>query len=264
MRFKNINPYLTSLLLLCVLTLTQCTEGFEELNVDPKNPAASTPALLLNSVIQRVPTSQNGNNSLYIQNHHTFDWSQLSATDLDADFEVEVNVRGIESVWQNYYHALRDLEAIQANFDEINSGPNAELNVNRQAIIDILHAFLTLRTTDLYGDMPYSEAGKGRDANPQIFRPAYDTQESIYRDALRKLENASNTIDLNKQAPNGQDYYTFGIGETIFKQQHVEMAKTSHYHVVALRHSNFRCGSGRGRSNRGDGAFREPPFARKR
>ena len=217
MRFKNINIYKLFSLLVGLSLLTQCTDDFEDLNADPKNPAASTPGLLFNSVVRKIPISGNGNNALYIQNHHTYDWSQLSATDLDAEFEVEVNVRGIESVWNNYFAALRDIEAIQTSFDEINSGPNASLNVNRQAILDIVHALMTLRTTDLYGDIPYSQAGKGQDAGEQILRPAYDTQESIYRDAIRKLENASNMIVTEKKAPDGQPYFTFGIGETIFK-----------------------------------------------
>lgn len=204
------------LLLSGIMIFTQCTEDFEALNLDPKNPAVSTPALLFNSVVRKLPASGNGNNSLYIQNHHTYDWSQLSGTDLDADFEVEVNVRGIESVWGNYFGTLRDIEAISTTFDEIDAGPNGYLNVNRRAILNIISAFMALRTTDLYGDMPYSQAGQGQNATEQILRPAYDTQEAVYRDALAKLESASSSIDVNKKASDGQNYFTFGIGETIF------------------------------------------------
>ena len=166
--------------------------------------------------MRSIPISQNGNNALYIQNHHTYDWSQLSATDLDSEFEVEVNVRGIESVWNKYFGTLRDIQAIQTTFDEINGGPSANLNVNRQAIVDIVHALLTLRTTDLYGDIPYDEAGLGQSTTNQIFRPTYTGQELIYRDALRKLENASSSITLEERAADGQAYFTFGIGETVF------------------------------------------------
>ncbi len=212
----NINFLKCGLLLCAGLVLVQCTDDFEALNQDPKNPAVATPSLLFNSVVRSLPISINGNNALYIENHHTYDWSQLSATDLDADFEVEVNVRGIESVWGNYYNAIRDLEAIQVAFDEINSGPNAHLNVNRQAIVDIVSAWLALRTTDLYGDMPYFQAGQGQNAEEQIFRPRYDTQESIYRDALAKLENASNSINLDDKAADGQSFFNFGSEETVF------------------------------------------------
>ena len=211
-----LNIKLIGLAAVSVLLLVMCTDDFEELNIDPKNPAVATPSLLFNSVVRSLPVSINGNNALYIENHHTYDWSQLSATDLDADFEVEVNVRGIESVWGNYFGTLRDLEAIQRSFNEINTGPNAHLNVNRQAIVDIVRAWFSLRTSDIYGDIPYAEAGKGQDAENQILRPVYDTQESIYRDALSKLENASSSIDLSDKASDGQSFFNFGSEETVF------------------------------------------------
>ncbi len=218
----KVNIRLVSLLFLIGLCFLQCTDDFEALNEDPKNPAAATPSLLFNSVVRSLPISINGNNALYIENHHTYDWSQLSATDLDSEFEVEVNVRGIESVWSNYFSTLRDLEAIQVTFNEINSGPNAHLNVNRQAIIDVVHAWFSLRTTDLYGDIPYAQAGKGQDAENQILRPVYDSQESIYRDALSKLEKASTSFDLNDKASDGQSFFNFGGEETVFSN---DMAK---------------------------------------
>ncbi len=45
--------------------------------------------------------------------------------------------------------------------------------------------------TDLYGNVPYSEANKGVDG---IFFPKYDDQESIYKDMLAKLEAAAQAI----------------------------------------------------------------------
>ncbi len=45
--------------------------------------------------------------------------------------------------------------------------------------------------TDLYGNVPYSEANKGFEG---IFFPVYDSQESIYSDMLLKLEAAANSI----------------------------------------------------------------------
>ena len=45
--------------------------------------------------------------------------------------------------------------------------------------------------TDLYGNVPYTEANKGVDG---IFFPKYDSQELIYKDMLAKLETAANSI----------------------------------------------------------------------
>jgi len=45
--------------------------------------------------------------------------------------------------------------------------------------------------TDLYGNVPYTEANRGVDG---IFFPKYDEQELIYKDMLAKLEAAANAI----------------------------------------------------------------------
>ncbi len=223
------------LLLVFAFTQIQCTDDFEDLNKDPFNPESSTPALLFNSISRQIPLRGSGDNVLYIQNHHSYDWAQLSASDLDEDFEVEVNVRGIESIWRSYYNSMRDIRAIEVDFDEIDAGPNGYLNVNRRAILDIVSALMTLRTTDLYGDMPYTDAGQGKNASEQIFRPRYDSQESIYRDALAKLENASKTIDIANNAPDGQSYFKYGKGETIFNSDMTKWQKLAN--TLILRYA---------------------------
>ena len=47
----------------------------------------------------------------------------------------------------------------------------------------ILKARTFLRMTDLWGDIPYSEAFTGTNITP-----AYDTQESIYTDLISELK----------------------------------------------------------------------------
>ncbi len=49
------------------------------------------------------------------------------------------------------------------------------------------------RLTDLYGDIPYTEAG----LDVTNSTPVYDTQQSIYADFVSELTNAANNIDVN-------------------------------------------------------------------
>ena len=53
-------------------------------------------------------------------------------------------------------------------------------------------AFSTL--TDLFGDVPFSEATQGEDGN---FTPTYDAQQDIYTGILADLERANNIINPN-------------------------------------------------------------------
>ena len=65
-------------------------------------------------------------------------------------------------------------------------------------MVRILRAFLFHRMTDLYGDVPYSEAGLGYiDRNGY---PKYDTQEVIYKDMLKELQEATAALEGKKSS----------------------------------------------------------------
>ena len=53
---------------------------------------------------------------------------------------------------------------------------------------DIIRSYAFQRATDLYDDMPYSEAGG---AFQELFYPKYDTQEEIYMNIMETLKNAA-------------------------------------------------------------------------
>lgn len=65
----------------------------------------------------------------------------------------------------------------------------------------IMRALIFHRLTDIYGDVPYSEAGLGFYAS--IYTPAYDTQESIYKDMLKELDAAANGFDAGADQLSG-------------------------------------------------------------
>ena len=66
--------------------------------------------------------------------------------------------------------------------------------------------------TDIYGDVPYSEAGKGFLEGK--FTPRYDTQEEIYNDFFLELSSAVASFDASK------DRIT---GDVIYKGDHCRM-----------------------------------------
>lgn len=67
------------------------------------------------------------------------------------------------------------------------------------------------RLTDMYGDVPYSEAAKGFiEGN---FRPAYDAQETIYADMLAKLESAAGALNAGGDAVTGDIIFGGDVGK---------------------------------------------------
>jgi hypothetical protein len=71
--------------------------------------------------------------------------------------------------------------------------------VNYTNIGRIIKVYLAHQLTDLYGDVPYSEAGKGYSA--QILTPKYDKQQDIYMDMFKELDEACAALDATKMLP---------------------------------------------------------------
>jgi len=70
----------------------------------------------------------------------------------------------------------------------------------------VLRVYAASRMTDLYGDVPYSEAGR-----PALYSyPVYDTQESIYKDMLNELNDAQSHLSSGTAVMGKQDLYFNG------------------------------------------------------
>lgn len=104
------------------------------------------------------------------------------------------NVSYIGDRWGKYYFTLghyREMEKLLGDVDEINKyGYELILNLGKAITI---HE--TQKATDLWGDLPYSEAGFARNADGQVLFPAYDSQESIYVSMLADLKSIADFLN---------------------------------------------------------------------
>jgi len=91
-----------------------------------------------------------------------------------------------------YTRALKNLSEVIRQTDPT-EGANPEMT-NARNIARILRVVNMHRMTDLYGDVPYSEANKGLDG---IFKPKYDAQKDIYTDMLKELDEAVNGLSAS-------------------------------------------------------------------
>ncbi len=101
-----------------------------------------------------------------------------------------------------------ETEMLGVPFNDIYSGPikniqeminltqNEESLSNTYAVGLIWKSFLFHRLTDLYGDIPYSEAGNGY--YTQNYYPKYDAQEDVYKGIITEIEKALSIFDINK------------------------------------------------------------------
>jgi hypothetical protein len=74
-------------------------------------------------------------------------------------------------------------------------------NANQIAVARTLRAYVYMHLTDVVGMIPYSEANKALEGN---FRPVYDTQQSIYTDLNKELEESYTQLD--ESSPLNSDY----------------------------------------------------------
>lgn len=89
--------------------------------------------------------------------------------------------------WDRMYpNGIRDVIDLMENWKG-NETFYAEYQMAR-----IMKVLLFHRMTDLYGDVPYSQAGQGYYQSNGY--PKYDTQESIYFDMLKELQEAATNL----------------------------------------------------------------------
>lgn len=82
-------------------------------------------------------------------------------------------------------------------------------DVNVNAAATILRIFDLHRMTDLYGDIPYFQAGRGLQGEENWF-PAYDNQRDIYFDMVDQLKAARDKFDPSARALGVQDFIYAG------------------------------------------------------
>ena len=192
---------LTFFALSLVLSSCEFDKGFEEMNVNPAKAPQINVANKFASAVLKTSGSryENWRASLIYQSVMIQHFSSTAGYwSGDRYFR---NDGYATSLWDQYYpNAVKEIEDIKAQLTlEENTG--SEMGMTR-----ILRVYIYSRLTDLHGDIPYSEAGQGYTNG--ILKPKYDTQESIYMDFLKELEEAVAQIGSST---------TMGKGDLVFQ-----------------------------------------------
>lgn len=153
---------------------------FEDTNVDPSNPIDAPINTLLSTAEARMAYFLGGDiaryNALFTQHfggtnrqHLTYSRYIFDGSNTDATWD------------QMYGGAFQDLQvALEKAQEEGQASPHYS------GVTKVLLAVFIGNMSDLFGNVPYSEAGLG-DEN---FTPAYDTRDEIYASIHQLLEEA--------------------------------------------------------------------------
>ncbi|WP_163399823.1 SusD/RagB family nutrient-binding outer membrane lipoprotein [Flavobacterium fluviatile] len=201
MKFKKI-----ILAIAILLTTVGCTENFDELEKDPVALSANPAGQL---TFTQLCMSGDGYyqwraNLIYsggFVQHYAGAWN---VTEFGSKFKK--NDDYATAIWRNGY--ANELKNVVDILDKTSGNPAL---VNMNAVAKIMKVMVAQRITDLYGDIPYSQAGKG--FSQGIVTPKYDTQEEVYTAFFSELDEAYNQLNADGGAIKGDLFYNGNIAK---------------------------------------------------
>lgn len=203
---RHLTKYIyCSLMMLCIIATQSCTKNFDTLNVNPDASSKAVPqyiftkaqydgtARMLDLLLGTMQYTTSFNDVAGFGSKYVLSQSPQSAAAFTNAYPNEIN------------ELVEVLKAVGTDASQ----------VNLQAEARIWKVYCFSRLTDLYGDIPYSQAAQGY--NQAIYKPAYDAQKDIYADLLKELDQAAQSLDAAKT--------TFGSADLIYGGNTVKWKK---------------------------------------
>ncbi|MFC0774930.1 SusD/RagB family nutrient-binding outer membrane lipoprotein [Terrimonas alba] len=139
---------------------------------NPNEPSAATPALLLTNI------------SISVFN---YDPTQPAYASRQLTYYERGN-SAVDYSWTSSSYANFDILRQVMKMDELAQQTGEE---NYRGLAKFFRAVLFTQMTEIFGDIPYSDALKALEGNT---KPKYDTQEDVYVGILQELEEANNIL----------------------------------------------------------------------
>lgn len=181
------NKYTTAkavLLVLGFLSIFSCS-NFEDVNTDPARASETLPEYLLSNA------QKSAADGIYHKYYNARQGMQLAQYWTGTDKTGESRYLFIDDgLWSNLYSGpLADLQELLLYYE---NHPESK-NESMIAVVEILKAWIFHNLTDVYMDIPYSQALKGNEFVQPVFDPAPEIYKSL-------LANLSSQIDVMQQS----------------------------------------------------------------
>lgn len=181
---KKIYSIISLATALCLLLLFSCKK-YSAYQNNPNSPSTALPSLLLTNICITV-----------------FDYDPTGPA--YASRQLTYYERGNSSVdysWTSNDFSKFDVLRQVMKMDELATQTGEE---NYHGLAKFFRAVLFDQLTEIYGDIPYSDALKALDGN---IKPVYDKQEDVYAGILNELEEANSLLDDSKGNIGGDIIY---------------------------------------------------------
>ena len=187
-------------LALCICVLQSCDKNFKETNTNPDAVANPTPAYIFSKALYDGAANSGNTETLLL-----------------GTMQYTTSYNDVEGFGSKYVAARLDLtmgvfnnsfpKQINEIGEVIKVVKDDPTRINLYAIARIWKVYCFSRITDLYGDIPYTQAAQGY--NEANYQPTYDAQKDIYADMLKELDEAAKSLD-----PSNTN--TFGSADLIY------------------------------------------------
>ncbi len=194
---KKLNVKILALVIIVMLFSTSCSNWIDHgINIDPDAPADVPMYLLLPAIQQSMGYNLEGNNTVRTTNI----WmQQFDGVDRQSFTEAryQLTPADVDNVWTSIYEEMlmNSTILIKKAQSEVSKSPNFE------GVAQVLMATTLGITTDLFGDIPYSDAFQGSE---NVLKPTYDSQQDVYTaifglldDAIVNLNETNNVFDIS-------------------------------------------------------------------
>jgi len=177
-----------------IFMFSACTNNFEDINTNPNHPPTSDVNYIFNYVIKEgageygYPTTYNYS---FVQ-RWIMQTSVVYGNSTMPPYTLFDDTR-ITNLWNYFYSDL----LLNCHLLEKETSDNPDL-LNKHQVARIWKVYCFHRVTDLWGDVPYSDAWKFiQEYSDETISPKYDPQEEIYQDMISVLKDAAEKIDVS-------------------------------------------------------------------
>jgi hypothetical protein len=181
-RLRRVAP-----LLAAALGAAACNDNLTDINVNPNRPITAPAPYVLSSGQNNAVRRALGTD---FHMNLTALWAQQFAKiQYINEDRYDIRPGTVTAHWSGFYTGPL------ADFNEVMRQGVEQERPNYTAIGDIMSVWTWHQVTDVWGDIPYSEALKGSIADGNEVTPVYDTQQSIYVSLLSRLATSQAALD---------------------------------------------------------------------
>ncbi|MES2277214.1 MAG: SusD/RagB family nutrient-binding outer membrane lipoprotein [Bacteroidota bacterium] len=195
----------------CIILVSSCNKGFEQLNINPNNPTELDAAFLFTNAefsthaatMETEPTVVQQFVNPFTGITAAFNFNQVNQTYTAQKWNAEYT--GTNTGATTSAGPVQLLVQILSQL----KGNAARSNLYNEA--RILKAYQFMMLVDTYGNVPYSEAGQAYLSN--VLTPKYDNQAAIYTDLVSELTAATAALDPAKDIVKADVFYGGNVAQ---------------------------------------------------